>query len=169
MNSIQILYLNVGKRRAAQNSLLNDETLQDFSAIAVVEPYIFVKPEDNVPTIPQDYRWQIYQPTTRNDNALPRHSFRSAIWVNVKNRATQIAVDSYDITAVILYTDERHILVISCYEPRDRITNEEKEDALRTRTDKIKEAIINARNESGNDTDILVCADLNRYHPIWGG
>jgi ribonuclease HI len=169
MNSIQILHLNVGKRRAAQNSLLNDKTLQDFSAIAVVEPYIFVKPEDNVPTIPQDYRWQIYQPTTRNNNALPRHSFRSAIWVNAKNRATQIAVDSYDITAVILHTDERHILVISCYEPRDGTTNEEKEDALRTRTDKMKEAITNARNESGNDTDILVCADLNRYHPIWGG
>jgi hypothetical protein len=56
MNSIQILHLNVGKRRAAQNSLLNDKTLQDFSVIVVVEPYIFVKPEDNIPTIPQDYR-----------------------------------------------------------------------------------------------------------------
>jgi hypothetical protein len=30
----------------------------------------------------------------------------------------------------------------------------------------MKEAIINVRNESGNDTDILVYADLNRYHPI---
>jgi hypothetical protein len=37
---------------------------------------------------------------------------------------------------------------------------------VRTRTDKIKEAITNARNESGNNTDILVYADLNRYHPI---
>jgi hypothetical protein len=30
----------------------------------------------------------------------------------------------------------------------------------------MKEAITNARNESGNDIDILIYADLNRYHPI---
>ena len=34
------MHLNVGKRRLVQHSLLNDVTIKDFDAIAVVEPYI---------------------------------------------------------------------------------------------------------------------------------
>jgi hypothetical protein len=63
MSRTQILYLNVGRRRLAQNSLLNDETLKDFQAIFVVEPYIFATPDNNEPNIQQDQRWQIYRPT----------------------------------------------------------------------------------------------------------
>jgi hypothetical protein len=41
MTRLRIMHLNVGKRRLVQYSLLNDETIKDFDAIAVVEPYIF--------------------------------------------------------------------------------------------------------------------------------
>ena len=87
MNKVQILHLNVGKRRNVQNSLLNDETIKEFQAITVVEPYILADPDSNQPTIPRDYRWQIFRPTTFITDVLPRFAFRTAIWVNTRCRA----------------------------------------------------------------------------------
>jgi hypothetical protein len=55
MNKVQILHLNVEKRRNVQNSLLNGATIRDFQAITVVEPCIFANPNDNRPKISQDY------------------------------------------------------------------------------------------------------------------
>jgi hypothetical protein len=43
------MHLNVGKRRLVQHSLLNDVTVKDFDAIAVVEPYIFQHPRTGAP------------------------------------------------------------------------------------------------------------------------
>jgi len=60
MNKVQILHLNVGKRRNVQNSPLNDEICKDYGAITVVELYIFANPDDNQPTTPQDRRWQTF-------------------------------------------------------------------------------------------------------------
>jgi hypothetical protein len=51
MNRVQVMHLNAGKRRAVQYGLLNDETIRDFTALAVVEPYIFQHPQIGVPTI----------------------------------------------------------------------------------------------------------------------
>ena len=41
MNRVQIMYLNVGKRRTVQHSLLNDEVLKDYTVLTVLEPYIY--------------------------------------------------------------------------------------------------------------------------------
>jgi hypothetical protein len=57
MNRLQVMQLNVGKRRTVQHGLLNDEGIKDFDAIAVLEPYIFRHPQTNEPTIPADNRW----------------------------------------------------------------------------------------------------------------
>jgi hypothetical protein len=38
---LSILHLNLGKRKQVQLSLLNDETLKDFNALATVELYIY--------------------------------------------------------------------------------------------------------------------------------
>jgi hypothetical protein len=54
MNRLRILHLNVGKRLAVQQSLLNDDTLKDFDAITVLEPYIFRHSRTGDPTIAQD-------------------------------------------------------------------------------------------------------------------
>jgi hypothetical protein len=40
MNRLRVLHLNIGKRPAVQQSLLNDDTLKDFDAMTVLEPYI---------------------------------------------------------------------------------------------------------------------------------
>ena len=56
MNRVQIMHLNVGKRRTVQHSLLNDIAIKDFAAFTVVEPYAFRHPQTGEPTIPQDQR-----------------------------------------------------------------------------------------------------------------
>lgn len=169
MNSVRILHLNIGKRKAAQSSLFNDTKLKNFSAISVVEPYIFVNPENDELMIPQDRTWQCFQPTTRNHETHPRHSFRSVIWTHTKIRASQITVDCHDITAIVMHLDKRSILLISCYDPRDGATLEEREEALGTRTDMIIATMARARTDIGGEVDTIICADLNRHHTVWGG
>jgi exonuclease III len=97
------------------------------------------------------------------------HKASAAEAINARCRATQVAVDNHDINAVILHTAEQPILIISCYEPRDEETTEDKEEALAERTHKMKEAITEAEEITQGSADVLICADLNRYHPIWGG
>lgn len=46
---LRILYYNVGKRRLVQWSLLNDQGLQDYDVLAVIEPYIYPNSVDNQP------------------------------------------------------------------------------------------------------------------------
>jgi hypothetical protein len=48
---LSILHLNLGKRKQVQLSLLNDETLKDFDALAIVEPYIYRYLHTNKPTV----------------------------------------------------------------------------------------------------------------------
>jgi hypothetical protein len=103
MNRLRVLHLNVGKRPAVQQSLLNDNTLKDFDAMTVLEPYIFRHPQTGDPTIAQDHRWEVFRPTITRSDGHARHAFRAAIWVNSRCRATQIIADSYDVTAVIIH------------------------------------------------------------------
>jgi hypothetical protein len=119
MNRLQIMQLNVGKRRAVQHGLLNDEGIKDFDAIAVLEPYIFRHPQTDEPTVPTDNRWQIFKPTQTRQDGHARHAFRAAIWVNKRCKAKLIQADSYDITAVLLELSEGSVLVMACYEPRN--------------------------------------------------
>lgn len=169
MNRVQILHLNVGKRRNVQNSLLNDATIKDFQAVAVVEPYIFANPENDEPTIPQDHRWQIYRPTTLRQDVLPRFAFRTAIWVNARCKATQIPAACSDTTAVLIDTGETHLLLVASYEPRDGVDKAGKEQAMRARIQSITEVRRKADEEVRGTIDFLICADWNRYHPLWGG
>jgi hypothetical protein len=56
MNRVQVMHLNVGKRRTVQCGLLNDEALKDYTALSVVEPYIYRHPQTGEPMISQDRR-----------------------------------------------------------------------------------------------------------------
>jgi hypothetical protein len=78
MNRLRILHLNVGKRPAVQQSLLKDDTLKDFDAMTVLEPYIFRHPRTGDPTIAQDRRWEMFRLTTIRSDGHARHAFRAA-------------------------------------------------------------------------------------------
>jgi hypothetical protein len=84
---LHILHLNVGKRKQVQQSLLNDETLKDFDALAIVEPYIYRHPHTSKPIVTPHTGWQMFTPSIVRDDGMPRHAFRSLIWVNSRCKA----------------------------------------------------------------------------------
>ena len=164
------MYLNAGKRRTVQYGLLNDDSVQDYTALAVVEPYIYQQPQTGEPTISPDQHWQIFTPTARRQDGHVRHAFRAALWVTKRCRATQISVDSYDAVAVLLRLQHRKLLVAASYEPRDNQSTAEREAALAKQLLGLSEAVQAARIEAaGDQVDVLLCTDFNRNHELWGG
>jgi hypothetical protein len=170
MNRVQVLHLNAGKRRPVQHSLLNDTTIKDFTALTVVEPYIFRHPQTGKPTIPQDRHWQIFEPTKMRQDGHARHAFRAAVWVNRQYQATSIPVDSYDIAAVLIRLHDRSLVVMACYKARKGGSEAERESDLAERLQEIKSAVLLAQQQAGDQPlDVLLGTDLNRHHELWGG
>lgn len=92
------------KRLADAEVLLTArEQRKNGKRISVAEKYIFANPDSNEATIPQDHRQQIYRPTKTKEDALPRQSFRSAIWIYAKCKASQIPVHTLNICQVYRY------------------------------------------------------------------
>lgn len=89
--------------------------------------------------------------------------------MNARCKATQIPVACPDTTAVLIDTGEAHILLVASYEPRDGVGKAEKEEAMRARIENITEVRGKAEEEVRGAIDFLICADWNRYHPLWGG
>ena len=167
MNRLRILHLNVGKRPAVQQSLLNDDSIKDFDALTVVEPYIFRHPQTGTPTIAQDRRWEVFRPTTLRTDGHARHAFRAAIWVNSRCKATQIPADSYDVAAALVQLKERQLLLIACYEARAADTEAGRERDLEAVLRTVEATIRKAQQQAGTgQLEVLIYADLNRYHVL---
>jgi hypothetical protein len=149
---------------------LNDDSLEDFDALAVVEPYIFRHPQTGIPTITPDRRWEVFRPTSMRTDGHARHAFRAAIWVNIGCKATQIPADSYDVAAVLLHIKERKLSLIACYEARAADTEAIREQDLRAMVQTLELTIQEAQREVGVvQLEILICTNFNRYHVLWGG
>jgi hypothetical protein len=162
--------LNVGKRRTVQCGLLNEEALKDYTALSILEPYIYRHPQTNEPAISQDRHWQIFTPTTRRQDGHARHAFRAGLWTTKRGRATQIPVDNYDTVAVLLRLQNRTLLIAASYEPRDGKSTAEREAALARQLHGLSESIQMARSQTaGEQIDVLLCTDFNRHHELWGG
>jgi hypothetical protein len=84
---LHILHLNVGKRKQVQQSLLNDKTLKDFDALAIVEPYIYRHLHTGKPIVTPHTGWQMFILSIVRDDGMPRYAFRSLIWVNSRYKA----------------------------------------------------------------------------------
>lgn len=84
-------------------------------------------------------------------------------------QGSQIPVACSDTTAVLLDTGDKHLLLVASYEPRDGADKAEKEEAMRARIENITEVRGRAEEEARGAIDFLICADWNRYHPLWGG
>ena len=97
-----------------QLSLLNDDSLKDFSVLAISEPYSWRSKENNsTVVIPvQHHCWTKMTPTSLHNG---RWAIRSMLWIRRDLEARQIAVDSADITAAVLRLLDRSILIISVY------------------------------------------------------
>ena len=84
--------------------------------------------------------------------------------------ATQVHVDSADITAVVAYVGGRKLVVVSVYIPTLKsMQNRDKgREALTSRLDIIREVV---QREQLRDphTEVIVAGDFNRHNPLWGG
>src|SRR5271163_1154279 len=115
--TFQILQLNVAKREMVQLSLLNDDNLEDFSVLAISEPYSWRADENNTTVVipSQHHNWTKMIPTAFHDGRWP---IRSMLWIRKDLEARQIVVDSADITAALLGLPDRSILIFSVYVPQ---------------------------------------------------
>ena len=160
--TFQILQLNVGKQEMVQLSLLNDDSLKDFSVLAISEPYSWRSKENNsTVVIPvQHYNWTKMTPTALHNG---RWAIRSMLWVRRDLEARQIAVDSADITAAVLRLPDRSILIISVYIPQSDLA------ALQQMLLLLQQVITSVYCQINTRLDIAIAGDFNRHDQLWGG
>lgn len=165
--TINVLQANVGRRREAQLSILNDESTQDFELLMITEPSIM--DIDGKPVIHRHSHWTATRPScTRADSVI--HAFRSLIYVNNKTQFKQVSVACPDITAGVLRTATQIILVISVYIPRDpSASREQNAEELTNRLALITSAHKEAKAKWGANVQLFVAGDFNRHDQLWGG
>lgn len=157
---IEILQLNVRKRREIQQSLLNDEGLKGYTALAVSEPYARMI-DDTLTTVPMGHHnWTKMVPTTKRDSTWP---IRSMLWVRSDIESEQITVPSADLTAARLFFPDRAVLIVSVYVEGGN------DEGLETATQEIDQLIRRFQRGTGTRTDVILVGDFNRHDQLWGG
>lgn len=160
-SDIRILQANVARRREAQLSLLNDDSVQEFAMLMITEPSILSI--DGKPVVNNHTHWNLIRPTSLAEDHII-HSFRSLIFVHKGAQFRQIQVPSSDITAGILFTNKQRILAVSIYVPRDpSASHEENAIQLSCRLEMITRAWEETKRKYGRDSQLLVAGDFNRY------
>jgi exonuclease III len=160
--TFQILQLNVRKRDMVQQSLLNDESLKDFSALAISEPYFWKNEENNaiVVTPVQHHNWTKMIPTTQHEG---RWAIRSMLWIRKDLEAMQVAVESADITAAILRLPDRSILISSIYVPPTNPGELQRVLLL------LRQLIESTYRQTSTRLEVVVAGDFNQHDQLWGG
>ncbi|MGH2507601.1 MAG: endonuclease/exonuclease/phosphatase family protein, partial [Ktedonobacteraceae bacterium] len=164
---LRVLQWNVGKRRAAQLSLLNDEETNDFDLLLLTEPYRFTPEGHSRPLVTQHHQWSAVLPTMFVTALYQPFNFRSMIYVNKRIQARQIAVESADITAVSIKVREDVYLIVSVYVPRIR-TMPDNLRILEHNLEIIQQLYDKALRQQPN-LYLIVAGDFNRHDRLWGG
>jgi hypothetical protein len=110
---------------------------------------------------------QQFTPSMERTDSMPRHAFRSLIWVNSYCKAQAVPVNYYDITAVSIQTEGGSILLISAYDPRATRDESQRETQLAHKLGLVEDTIKKAREEAeqaSRDLEVVIIVDLNRYH-----
>ena len=162
--AFSVLQANMNKQQGAQLSLLNDESLVDFSFLLLSEPSTVVDNEGRVLPIPRHHSyWTAILPSTHNQQ---HPAVRSMIWVHNSLQVRQIPVQSPDITAVLTQVEDTPTLVLSVYIPPKEDTVDV---ALTQRLALMDETIRKVRQELHKDLPLLITGDFNRHDQLWGG
>ena len=159
-STFRMLQLNVRKQSMVQQSLMNDEALQDFGVLAITEPHIW-KRGDALITVPTAHsNWTRMIPTVQEEG---RWAVRSMLWIRKDLEAEQIAVESSELTAAVLRLPDRAMLVVSVY-----VSGHHAEALMRT-VGLLRRLIHAVRNKVGTRTDVVLAGDFNRHDQLWGG
>ena len=85
------------------------------------------------------------------------------LWIHKDVEAEQVPVNSYDLTAAVLYLQEYTVLIVSIYIPcNDKQT-------LITAMHLINKLINDARRKAPKELQVLLLGDFNRHDQLWGG
>jgi hypothetical protein len=173
LGELRVLHVNIGKRKTVHWSLFCDESLAGFDALAVVEPYIYEDLDTSEPAFPVEQNWQLFKPSMKQEGEA-HYAYRAALWVNKRHTAQQIATPSSDVVTVTVPTKSGIALVASAYDLKSTDGQAASEEQLRSKLQTIKDAYDGVKAltlSSGRRTrvDLLLCADLNRHHELWGG
>ena len=157
-NTLKIFQLNAGKRRPVQESIMNDEQLRDFSALAISEPWIWRIDNE---LVPKGYsNWTRVLPTLQNEG---RWAVRSMLWIRKDIEHEQVPIQSADLTAAVLHVVDRHVMVVSIYiEPGG-------ERGLVESLEILDNVIKKARERIGEQLEVALIGDFNRHDKLWGG
>jgi len=164
---LRILEWNVGKRRAAQHSLLNYEETNNFDMLLLAEPYRFYLDNQITPKVIQHHYWEAAIPTQFNKTAYQKDNFRSMIYINKRLQYRQIPIENADLTAVTIKRGQTTILVVAVYAVYSR-TRQQRTQELQS----LLQAITAAWQKVQQQTDkaqLLVMGDFNRHDMVWGG
>ena len=143
-----------------QQSLMNDNKIRDYGAIAISEPYARMI-ENMIVTSPMGHsHWTKMIPTERREGRWP---IRSMLWVRSGIEAEQIPVASPDLTAAILQLPGRAVLVVSVYVEGNN------EEALISTIRLLHGLVVDLQGRDGIRTDVLIMGDFNRHDQLWGG
>jgi Endonuclease-reverse transcriptase len=157
---LRILQLNVAKREAVQQSLMNDEEIREYGVVAISEPYARMI-EKTVVTSPMGHHnWMKMIPTERSETRWP---IRSMLWVRSDIDAEQIPVPSADLTAAVLQLPDRAVMVVSVYVEGNSV------DALASTVGELHNLIVRFRSGRGTRTDVILVGDFNLHDQLWGG
>ena len=155
-----MIQLNVRKQGEVHDSLMNDEEMQDVTAIAIQEPHSR-RVQGRLLTTPMlHHKWTKMVPSTWREGRWP---IRSMLWVSREAEAEQVRIESPDLTAAIIRLHERRVLVVSVYIPGGD------PQALRDACNKLDEAITKVRRQAGTVVDVVLAGDFNQHDQLWGG
>ena len=106
ISTFRIIHLNVRKQSIVQQSLINNEQLQDFGVLAITEPDVW-KQGNTLITVPTGQsNWTRMIPTMQEEG---RWAVRSMLWFRKDLEAEQVVVrvDSGNITITRLSNTDR--------------------------------------------------------------
>jgi hypothetical protein len=106
-----------------------------------------------------------------------RGTCRSATRISTffeRHAAQRVAVPSSDVVAVTIPTKRGATLIVSAYDVKSTDGQLASEEQLRSKLKTIKDAhdgvkALTLSSERRTQVDLLLCADLNRHHELWGG
>jgi hypothetical protein len=96
-------------------------------------------------------------PTERRQYGHTRPASRAATWVYRRCQASSIAVESYDLVAVLIKLQERNLVVMACYEARNGESETEREADLAERPRAIDTATKRAQEKIGDLLELNSC------------
>ena len=154
-STLKIWQQNVNNSKTAHLDLLNMVDPNQYHVLAIQEPYT-----DSFGISRGNRKWEaVYPPTHDTD---PKHT-RSMLLISTRipsDRVQPIKVNSKDISAVRLQTEEGPIAIYNIYNDCQH------SDAIATLNDHLQQD--NGDDYGTNaDENMIWVGDFNRHHPMW--